>query len=44
MEAMVRSIRSLRAAVKTEMVTSSGTAPLLARWRTKSKSVWLAEG
>jgi len=41
---MVRSISSSRAWVSTWMVTSGGTASSSTRLRTKSKSVWLAEG
>ena len=37
-------MRSSRAWVSTEMVTSSGTRSLSMSWRTKSKSVWLALG
>ena len=40
----VRSIRSSRAWVSTEMVTSSGTLSLSISWRTKLKSVSLALG
>ena len=40
----VRSMSSSRAWVSTEMRTSSGTASLSMRLRTKSKSVWLAAG
>ena len=40
----VRSIRSSRAWVSTEIVTSSGIRSRSISWRTKSKSVWLADG
>ena len=43
-DSAVRSIRSSRAWVSTEMVTSSGTRSPSMSCRTKSKSVWLAEG
>ena len=43
-DSAVRSIRSSRAWVSTEMVTSSGIRSSMTSWRTKSKSVWLAEG
>ena len=42
-DSAVRSIRSSRAWVSTEIVTSSGT-PRSITCRTKSKSVWLADG
>ncbi len=41
---VVRSIRSSRAWVSTEMVTSSGTLSRSMSWRTKAKSVSLADG
>ena len=41
---IVRSMRSVRAWVRTEIVTSSGTAPPSTIERTKSKSVWDAAG
>ena len=40
----VRSIRSSRAWVSTDTVTSSGILSPSISWRTKSKSVWLADG
>ena len=40
----VRSMSSSRAWVSTEICTSSGTRPPSMRLRTKSKSVWLADG
>ena len=40
----VRSISSGRHCVSTWMVTSSGIAPSVMISRTKSKSVWLADG
>lgn len=43
-DSTVRSIRSSRAWVSTEMVTSSGIAPSLTSERTKSKSVAPEEG
>src|SRR5450830_1762527 len=42
-DSTVRAIRSVRAWVSTEIVTSSGTPPSTTE-RTKSKSIWLAEG
>ena len=42
-DSAVRAIRSSRAWVSTEIVTSSGM-PRWISWRTKSKSFWLAEG
>ena len=42
--ATVRSMRSSRAWVSTEIVTSSGTRSPSMSWRTKSKSVSLADG
>ena len=40
----VRSMRSSRAWVSTEICTSSGIRPPSISSRTKSKSVWLADG
>ena len=43
-ESIVRWISSSRDWVRTEIVTSSGMAPSSMRERTKSKSVWEADG
>ena len=43
-DSAVLAIRSSRAWVSTEMVTSSGTCPPVMSCRTKSKSVWEADG
>ncbi len=43
-DCVVRSMRSSRAWVSTEMVTSSGTLSRSISWRTKAKSVSLALG
>ena len=43
-DSAVREIRSSRACVSTEMVTSSGTLSPSISWRTKSKSVCDADG
>ena len=44
MDSKVRSISSGRACVSTWIVTSSGIRSSSTSWRTKSKSVWLADG
>ena len=43
-DSYVRSMRCSRAWVSTWIVTSSGMTSSSMRWRTKSKSVWLADG
>ena len=43
-DSKVRSIRASRAWVSTWMTTSSGIRSSSMSWRTKSKSVWLADG
>ena len=43
-DSKVRSISASRAWVSTWMTTSSGIRSSSMSWRTKSKSVWLADG